>query len=295
MSPGLSLACIKSTIQGELKSLHDEFANVTQTLDFYHEQSSQDRTKELLESVNKQINCIKESCFARLSALQKENESLKTIQLEQSTTIDSLRDRIVSLESHMRRDNLKFFNINLPDHNAAENCEDKIIRLCSDLGIQIENNDIVRAHHTGQKTRNTQPIIVRFHQFKVKQRVLKAKPKFREIGIIVVEDFPSEILERRNSLKPILNAAFNSNGQYKARLFVDKLLLNGRLYTTSEIPTLPSELQPQYTSTVSKNNITGFFSENSPLSNHHKSDFSIDGHTFSSNEQYFMYSKAAFQ
>ena len=101
---------------------------------------------------------------------------MKTIQLEQSTTIDSLRDRIVSLENHMRRDNLKFLNINLPDYDAAENCEDKIIRLCSDLGIQIENNDIVRTHHTGQKRRNTQPIIVRFHQFKVKQRVLKAKP-----------------------------------------------------------------------------------------------------------------------
>ena len=74
---------------------------------------------------------------------------------------------------------------------------------------------------------------------------------------------------------------------------VDKLLLNGRLYTTSEIPTLPSELQPQYASTVTKENITGFFSENSPLSNHHKSDFSIDGLTFTSNEQYFMYSKAS--
>ena len=219
---------------------------------------------------------------------------MKTIELEQSTIIDSLRDRIVSLESHMRRDNLKVLNINLPDHNAAENCEDKIIRLCSNLGIQIENNDIIRAHRTCQKRRNTQPIIVKFHQFKVQQRVLKAKPKFWEIGIIVVEDFPSEILEQYNSFKPILNATFNSDGEYKARLVVDKLLLNGRLYTNSEIPTLPSELQPQYTSIVSKNNITGFFSENSPLSNHHKSDFVIDGHTFSSNEQYFMYSKASY-
>ena len=219
---------------------------------------------------------------------------MKTIELEQSTTIDSLRDRIVSLESHMRRGNLKVLNINLPDHNAAENCEDKIIRLCSNLGIQIENNDIIRAHRTCQKRRNTQPIIAKFHQFKVQQRVLKAKPKFWEIGIIVVEDFPSEILEQYNSFKPILNATFNSDGEYKARLVVDKLLLNGRLYTNSEIPTLPSELQPQYTSIVSKNNITGFFYENSPLSNHHKSDFVIDGHTFSSNEQYFMYSKASY-
>ena len=146
LSPELSLACIKSTVQGELKFLHDKFANVTQTLDFYHKQSSQD----------------------------------------------------------------------------------KIIRLCSDLGIQVENNDIVRAHCTGQKRRNTQPIIVRLYQFKVKQRVLKAKPKFWEIGIIVVEDFSSEILERRKSFKPILNAAFNSDGQYKARLVVHKLLLNGR-------------------------------------------------------------------
>ena len=68
--------------------------------------------------------------------------------------------------------------------------------------------DIARAHRTSQRTQNNQPIIVKFSYFKDKQRVLKTKPKFWEIGIIVVEDFPPEILERRNPFKPRLNAAF---------------------------------------------------------------------------------------
>ena len=296
ISPELSLAFIKSTLQGELKPLYEEFASVTRSLDFHYEQSGQDRTntKELLESVSKQLASIKDTCFERLNALQKENADLKSTQMEQPDSINTLTDRIISLESHMRRDNLKFLNIDLPDHNTAENCEEIILGLCSDLGVQIENKDIARAHRTGQKRQNKQPIIVKFSHFKVKQRVLKTKHKFREIGISVVEDFPPEILERRNTFKPILNAVFKSNGQYKARLVVDKLLLNGKLYSTSEISKVPRELLPQNTSTVTKNNITAFFTGDSPLSNHHRCNFNIDNQTFSSNEQYFMYCKASY-
>ena len=192
----------------------------------------------------------------------------------------------------MRSDNLKFLNIDLPGLNVEENCEELILGMCNDLGVVLESKDIARAHRTGQKRQNSQPIIVKFNQFKEKQRVLKAKPKFREIGVLVVEDFPPEILERRNMFKPILSAAFKSNGRYKARLVVDKLLLNGKLYTTSEIPKIPEDLQPQNTSTITKNNTTAFFSYSSPLSNHFKCEFTVDNQTFTSNEQFFMYSKA---
>ena len=101
--------------------------------------------------MSKQLASIKDTCFERLNALQKENADLKSTQMEQSDTILlTLTDRIISLESHMSRDNLKFLNIDLPDHNTAENCEEIILRLCNDLGVQIENKDISRAHRTGQ-------------------------------------------------------------------------------------------------------------------------------------------------
>ena len=57
--------------------------------------------------------------------------------------------------------------------------------------------------------------------------LLRAKNSFRAIGILIVEDFPVEVMERRKVFSPILKAAYNSDGRYRARLVVDKLLLNG--------------------------------------------------------------------
>ena len=112
--------------------------------------------------------------------------------------------------------------------------------------------------------------------------------------MIVVEDFPLDVLERRKAFYPALKAAYQSNGRFKARLVVDKLLLNGKMYTVENITRLPAELQPQDTSTVTKNDITAFFTYRSPLSNHHPSQFVINDHEFSTVEQYFMFQKAHF-
>ena len=70
------------------------------------------------------------------------------------------------------------------------------------MNILMESKDIVRAHRTGPKKNGSQPIIVKFHHFKDKLCVLKCKNRFREIGILVVEDFPVEVLERRKHLYP---------------------------------------------------------------------------------------------
>ena len=72
---------------------------------------------------------MKDTCFERLKILEKENANLKSSQLEQSGTINALTDRIISLENHVRRDNLKFLNIDLPDSNTAVNCEKIILGL----------------------------------------------------------------------------------------------------------------------------------------------------------------------
>ena len=149
------------------------------------------------------------------------------------------------------------------------------------MNISIESKDIIRAHLTGPKKNGTQPIIVKFHHFKDKLRVLKAKNRFREIGILVVKDFPVEGLERsRKTFSPILKAAYHFSIKYRARLVMDKLLLNGRMYSTDNIGDLPGELQPASTSTITRNHITAFFTFKSPLSNHYLSNITIEEQTF---------------
>ena len=79
---------------------------------------------------------------------------------------------------------------------------------------------------------------------------------------------------------------------FNAKLKVDKLIINSKVYTTSNIDTLPTSLQLKHIYTPSKGDMTAFFTRASPLSNHHDSPMKVEGQSFKSNEQYYMFKKA---
>ena len=295
-SPGLSITDIRSVLAEELIPLHDEFQNIKTSIN-----SVGDKLNKEVETVQESINSVKDHLMSvvevlegKVNSLESENAKLKANQASSDIKINLLTERIISLEGHMRRNNLKFLNIKLPTDHGTENCETTVLTLCQDMGIVFEGRAIERAHRTGSIRDSSQPIIVKFNHFKDKIAVLRAKNKFREIGILVVEDFPTEVLEKRKQFKPILQAAYKSEGRFKAKLVADKLQVNGKLYTTSDISKLPPDLQPHHLSTVTKNNITAFFTQDSPLSNHHRCKFTIDHQTFHSTEQFFMFRKALY-
>ena len=58
-----------------------------------------------------------------------------------------------------------------------------------------------------------------------------------------------------------------------------------------DLDKLPGELRPSNLCTVTKGNITAFFTSHSKLSNHYHCTFSVNGLTFSSVEQHLMYQK----
>ena len=73
---------------------------------------------------------------------------------------------------------------------------------------------------------------------------------------------------------------------------MDKLILDGRVYTTNDPDKLPYDLQPEKLSTVVKDNVTAFYAVDSTLSNHYHCKFTTDEGTFTSVELYFIYKKA---
>ena len=246
-----------------------------------------------LDSMTEQLEAVKELVNDKAMSLETENQILQLKQKRVEDDISKLTERIISLEGHMRRDNLKLLNVRQQTKEGQfENCEDLVVSLCRDLHIDLDQRSIVRAHRTGPKGKGNRPIIIKFHHFRDKLTVLRAKKRFSEIGIIVVEDFPNEVLERRRKFKHILDAAYKSKGVYKARLVVDKILINGRLYSTGEMSLIPKELQSSNVCTITKGGVTAFYTSDSPLSNHHPSRFTVNNRQFETVEQYFMYHKA---
>ena len=168
----------------------------------------------------------------KVSCLEKENSDLKAKLKESDIKCKELEDRVISMESYSRRNNLKFLNV--VDQSTGENCERTILDLCKNLDICLEDSQIERAHRLGGKQNAKAPILVKFLSYKVRQCVFREKARFRQQGVLVVEDYPKEILKSRKMFTPTLNAVYHSVS-HKACLQGDKLLLDGRLYTVKDL------------------------------------------------------------
>ena len=112
-------------------------------------------------------------------------------------------------------------------------------------------------------------------------------------GIYVNEDFPYEILQCRNILRPILKLGLQQEHyKGKIKLSYDRLMVEGKAYTIANIHELPNDLNPRSTCEKSNEHAIAFFGLHSPFSNFHKSSFKHDGRSYSCAEQFIQSQKA---
>jgi ribA/ribD-fused uncharacterized protein len=71
-----------------------------------------------------------------------------------------------------------------------------------------------------------------------------------------------------------------------------KLVLDGNEITVKELDKLPADLHPRDICTERRDNVTFFFRQDSPLSNHHACNFTLDNTKYSSSEQAYFHSKS---
>ena len=149
--------------------------------------------------------------------------------------IYQLEERLITLEGRSRRNNLQFLNVkNTPQQGAGENYESLIIQLCRENGIELNPRSIERAHRVGFKGLKHKPIITKLFYYKNSQAILQAKEKFKDIGILVFEDFVPEFIRHRKIFTPVLRAVHASGGKYKPKINMDKLIMNSKQYTTTD-------------------------------------------------------------
>ena len=164
------------------------------------------------------------------------------------TRIHELEKQIDSIEDQSRRNNLKFFGVD--DSGAWESWEqsEQHVRDIMKTKLDIPDADaiaITRAHRLsgtpkdGKKKDYARPIIVKFDNFKDRQRVLMASGKLKRLKEFITEDFCTRTnLFRHEVLKPRMQAA-RDNGKYAVmrhrRLIIkDKRLTNTNNDETAE-------------------------------------------------------------
>ena len=140
-----------------------------------------------------------------------ENSLLKDKLEKTEKRCQKLEERLFSLETASRRNNLKFVPMTRLISNSWQNCDCNVLvmNLCGKYGINFNQSSIERAHRVNARQKDA-PIIVKLLKFKDKLRILREKQKMRENGILVVEDFPSEVIHRRRQFSTVLKAAYNS-------------------------------------------------------------------------------------
>ena len=203
---------------------------------------------------------------------------------------EALTKRMVQLDSYSRRNNLIFYGVK---RKPDEDCFEVIKTLfCKQLNIVNANDFKLERCHRLRSQSDPQPIIVRFNWYQDRVTVWNNRKMLKDTGISMREDFPSEIVESRKTLFPILKKARDLKKE--AFLVADKLTIDGTVYTMTNLHTLPPNLNPASVATKTIGNITAFYSKSSPLSNFYEADVQIDNEVFSSVEQYFQYQKAVY-
>lgn len=202
----------------------------------------------------------------------------------------ALEDKLVALENYSRRENLIIQGI---PESRDENCEAKVKKIFVEkLRIADVDNMILQRVHRNKSEKKPRPMVVRFLSSKDRQKIWNAKSQLRGTNILIVEDFPKEIIARRNILLPYMQRARQLN--HYAVLNGDRLFIDNRSYSVSSLNQLPPQLQLPPSATKQVGNVLGFFTGATPLSNFYKCEFEVDGKPFNCVEQYFQYCKALF-
>ncbi len=166
-----------------------------------------------------------------------------------------------------------------------------ILKLDVDRFTQIK---LVRCHGVGKPPKySPRTIICRFHYFGDRVQVWKNRSKLQGSVIRMSEDFPKEIVSKRNALDPFM---FETRRQKlkKAFLVDEKLIIEGKAYTFDTLDSLPASLDMSKTG-IKKvtDNITVFYGSSCWFSNFRYSPFKDgNGTLFHSSVQFLHYQKS---
>jgi hypothetical protein len=136
-------------------------------------------------------------------------------------------------------------------------------------------------------------IFVKFHAQDVMDAVMRRRYTLRGRHVFINQYFDWEVEKDRRRQYCILQKA-RSIKKYRNKIehVENKVVLEGVEYGVDDFEKLPTELQPKNICTETIGDITYFYKEDSPLSNHHKCSFKVDDFNYSCSEQLYFCKKA---
>ena len=281
------MAAINSSIvslTGEVSRMRceiDHFSDLKDSLEF---------TQSKLADTQHEMKIMKATMDVQADCFDEINKKMQATKTENTI----LKEKLLYLDTYIRRENLKFSGIPEDKKESNKDCKRKLLDVIKDkLGIESNQIQFQRCHRLGPKTQKSgksREIIARFLRFGDRQEVWFNRNKLKNTNIVIHEDFPFEIEERRSKLYPSFKAARKANKQ--ASLIGDKLYIEGRRYTVDTLNEIPADFQPSNLAVRENDHMLLFYGRNSVFSNFFSCQFVVDAISYSSIEQYFQSQRA---
>ncbi len=191
-------------------------------------------------------------------------------------------------EDYSRRMNLKIDGVIEPDQESKSDLKATIYNFFSThLNIQnasdIKLNDF---HRIGAKSRGKRTIIVQFNWKEDRDKIWQAKSKLSGKTYYISEHYCETTENNRKVIYPYVQSA--RIAKVKHSFFKDKLKIDGKIYTKTNIYDVPEGIQPQNTATKTSENTVIFHSKESYLSNWYNAPFSEHNQHYEHTEQYYF-------
>ena len=162
--------------------------------------------RQLLNQINESVNQLPVEALYSKNELEKnqakfkqtkaENEALKNIvnSTRQGTNIYAYKQD--DLEMYGQKENLRILGKAEVPASSRDDGKEKITKLATELGINLQARDLQRAHRLGKKkvsgAAKPHPIIVHFMSYKKRQEFMLAKAKLRDMEgyarVFIAED-----------------------------------------------------------------------------------------------------------
>ena len=261
-------------LDSKLKPLTDRLTLIEESLKFTTSQ-----LEEKIPTLEKRITDQEEkynTVTNEVKDLKKENKKLA--------------EQLLKQEMYSRKNNLKLYGLSCP----PEKLEEDIIKKLASIGISLNQQDIAKVHYLTQSKKGLQkPVLMQLHHWKDKKIIMDKKDSLKSMNVIIQEDYPMAIQERRRKLLPVFFKALELYPELNPRFHTDRINLGGVVYTEENIDTIKfPDLLPERVFSPVKSGIQAYFSKYSPLSNFYPTTFKAEDKVFKSAEQYFVYKKA---
>ena len=213
---------IRSIVKDEISEQVNELRNhITSQID------------DLRDDFNRKIAVIEESVqFAHSSVAELRtnmNEKVQHSEEELGGLIESLGEKINSLERHSRSYNVRITGV---PKAQAENCFNIVADLMEELGRGYAAAEIENAHRTSKKDpKCPRQIIAKFYSRPFRNRVIYTAKRRRESDSNfkprIVEDFTQADFKKRKSVIPRMTQAVREGS--RATFRNGNLIINGKI------------------------------------------------------------------